>query len=52
MPDEADELRDEYEFDVDDLRRGVRGKYAEKFARGPVRYPETNEPRDGDAEPQ
>jgi hypothetical protein len=31
---DADELRDEYEFTTDQLRQGVRGKYAERYAQG------------------
>jgi len=31
---EADELRPEYDFTAEDLRRGVRGKYAAQFAQG------------------
>jgi hypothetical protein len=30
----ADELRDEYDFTPEQLRAGVRGKYAERYARG------------------
>ncbi|HEX8363117.1 MAG TPA: hypothetical protein VF613_23540 [Longimicrobium sp.] len=30
----ADELRDEYEFTAEDVRRGVRGKYAARYAEG------------------
>ncbi|MBI4540190.1 MAG: hypothetical protein HY704_11850 [Gemmatimonadetes bacterium] len=30
----ADELREEYDFTPDQLRAGVRGKYAERYARG------------------
>lgn len=28
------EMRDEYDFTADDVRRAVRGKYAEAYARG------------------
>jgi hypothetical protein len=31
---DADELREEYDFTAEDLRRGVRGKYAERYAQG------------------
>ena len=31
---EADDLRDEYDFTADDLRAGVRGKYAARYAEG------------------
>jgi hypothetical protein len=31
---DADEMRAEYDFTVDELRRGVRGKYAERYAQG------------------
>lgn len=31
---DADDLREEYDFTAEDLRRGVRGKYAERYARG------------------
>jgi hypothetical protein len=31
---DADELRDEYDFTTDQLRQGVRGKYAERYAQG------------------
>jgi hypothetical protein len=31
---DADELRDEYDFTPEELRRGERGKYAERYARG------------------
>ncbi len=31
---DADELREEYEFTAEDLRRGVRGKYAGRYAEG------------------
>lgn len=30
----ADELRDEYDFTSEQLGAGVRGKYAERYARG------------------
>ncbi len=30
----ADELRDEYDFTGEELRGGVRGKYAERYAQG------------------
>jgi hypothetical protein len=33
LPD-ADQMRAEYDFTEDDLRRGVRGKYAERYAQG------------------
>jgi hypothetical protein len=33
-PLEPDELRPEYDFTVDDLRRGVKGKYAARYAAG------------------
>jgi hypothetical protein len=33
-PSEPDELRPEYDFTADDLRRGVRGKYAGRYAAG------------------
>ncbi|HYH79095.1 MAG TPA: hypothetical protein VEX86_04840 [Longimicrobium sp.] len=33
-PVEPDELRPEYDFTVDDLRRGVKGKYAARYAAG------------------
>ncbi|HEV7591364.1 MAG TPA: hypothetical protein VGO40_24840 [Longimicrobium sp.] len=31
---EADDLREEYEFTVEELRAGVRGKYAARYAEG------------------
>jgi hypothetical protein len=31
---DADELRPEYDFTPEDLRRGVRGKYAARYAEG------------------
>ncbi len=31
---DADDLREEYEFTPEQLRQGVRGKYAERFAQG------------------
>jgi hypothetical protein len=31
---DADELRDEYDFTPEELRRGERVKYAERYARG------------------
>ena len=31
---DTDDLRDEYEFTAMQLRDGVRGKYAERYARG------------------
>lgn len=31
---EADDLRDEYDFTADELRTGVPGKYAERYANG------------------
>jgi hypothetical protein len=31
---ETDELRDEYDFSDEELRRGMRGKYAEHYAEG------------------
>ena len=31
---DADELRDEYDFTPEDLRRGARGKYAARYAEG------------------
>ncbi len=31
---DADELRPEYDFTAEDLRRGVRGKYAASYAEG------------------
>ncbi len=31
---EADDLREEYEFTPEQLRQGVRGKYAERYAQG------------------
>jgi hypothetical protein len=33
LPD-PDEMPEEYDFTVDDLRRGVRGKYAQRYAEG------------------
>jgi len=30
----ADDLRNEYEFTPEQLRQGVRGKYAERYAQG------------------
>ena len=30
----ADQLREEYDFTPDELRAGVRGKYADRYARG------------------
>lgn len=30
----ADDLREEYEFTPEQLRQGVRGKYAERYAQG------------------
>lgn len=30
----ADDLREEYEFTVEQLRAGVRGNYAERYAQG------------------
>ncbi len=35
MPDMKDpEMREEYDFTADDVRKAVRGKYAEAYARG------------------
>ncbi|HEV2145961.1 MAG TPA: hypothetical protein VGR37_00945 [Longimicrobiaceae bacterium] len=31
---EADELREEYDFTAEELQRGERGKFAERYARG------------------
>ena len=31
---DADDLRDEYELTAEQLREGVRGKYAERYTRG------------------
>lgn len=31
---DADELRDEYDFSDEELQRGVRGKYAQRYAEG------------------
>ena len=31
---DADDLREEYEFTPEQLRQGVRGKYAERYAQG------------------
>jgi hypothetical protein len=31
---DADELREEYDFTAEELRGGVRGKYAERYAQG------------------
>lgn len=31
---DPDELRDEYDFSPDQLQRGVRGKYAQRYAEG------------------
>jgi hypothetical protein len=31
---EADELRDEYDFSDEELQRGARGRYAERYAEG------------------
>ena len=31
---DADELREEYDFTVDQLRGGTHGKYAERYAQG------------------
>jgi hypothetical protein len=31
---DADDLRDEYEFTPEQLRQGVRGKYAERYRQG------------------
>ena len=31
---DADERREEYDFTPEQLRRGVRGKYAERYAQG------------------
>ncbi len=31
---DADEMRDEYDLTVEQVRGGVRGKYAERYARG------------------
>lgn len=31
---DADELREEYDFTPEQLRQGVRGKYAERYAQG------------------
>jgi hypothetical protein len=33
-PSQPDDLRPEYDFIVDDLRRGVKGKYAARYAAG------------------
>ncbi len=33
-PPSPDELRPEYDFTAEDLRHGVRGKYAARYARG------------------
>jgi hypothetical protein len=30
----GDELRDEYDFSPDELRAGIRGKYADRYAKG------------------
>ncbi len=30
----ADELREEYDFTAEELRQGVRGKYAERYSQG------------------
>ena len=43
---DADELRAEYDFTPEELRRGERGKYAERHAEGTDVAPPNAEPAD------
>lgn len=36
---DADDLREEYDFTPEQLRQGVHGKYAERYAQGTNRVP-------------